>query len=268
VGWYLLPPSLSPPIYRSSWSASLAWPWSRVSACAESAAPSGGRCDRVLHHKRISEARGRSSLQRDLPVVATPSPYTRAGRSRYRVAAGAPSLNPARYSFLAGARAAEPGLRELPRPRLQVSKAVLRRRPVNCVFSPKPYGNTAMDYSDVVDRTAIEMIKRFRSAAAHTARELAEIVEECQHDQFSAERWRDIADMVERLWPKPWLRCDLRDATPRPYTYCRYWNSFGSDSDRPLTLFLWLILHLFIVKTEITGRFHDCQFGQCSIPTL
>jgi hypothetical protein len=56
---------------------------------------------------------------------------------------------------------------------------------------------------DDIDRTAIEMIKRFRSAAAHTARELAEITEECQHDQPSAERWREIADMVERLWPKP-----------------------------------------------------------------
>jgi hypothetical protein len=60
-----------------------------------------------------------------------------------------------------------------------------------------------MDNNDIIDHTAVEMIKRFRSAAAHTARELAEIVEECQHDQPSAERWRNIADMVERLWPKP-----------------------------------------------------------------
>jgi hypothetical protein len=39
-----------------------------------------------------------------------------------------------------------------------------------------------MDHSDIIDRTAVEMIKRLRSTAAHTARELAEIVEECQHD--------------------------------------------------------------------------------------
>ena len=60
-----------------------------------------------------------------------------------------------------------------------------------------------MDESDIVERTAVDMIRRFRSTAAHIARELAEIAEEGQHDQPSAATWRDIADAIERLWPKP-----------------------------------------------------------------
>jgi hypothetical protein len=35
-----------------------------------------------------------------------------------------------------------------------------------------------MDDSDFIDRTAVEMIKRFRSGAAQIARELAEITKE------------------------------------------------------------------------------------------
>ena len=60
-----------------------------------------------------------------------------------------------------------------------------------------------MDDGDIIERTAVELIKRFRSAAAHIARELAEIADENQHDPPSAETWRNVADMVERLWPKP-----------------------------------------------------------------
>ena len=60
-----------------------------------------------------------------------------------------------------------------------------------------------MDDGEIIERTAVEMIKRFRSAAAHIARELAEIADENRHDPPSAETWRNVADMVERLWPKP-----------------------------------------------------------------
>ena len=59
-----------------------------------------------------------------------------------------------------------------------------------------------MDDGDIIERTAVDMIKRFRSSAAHIARELAEIAERI-HDRPSAETWRNVADMVERLWPKP-----------------------------------------------------------------
>jgi len=60
-----------------------------------------------------------------------------------------------------------------------------------------------MDDGDIIERTAVDMIKRFRSSAAHIARELAEIAEENPHDRPSAETWRNVAEMVERLWPKP-----------------------------------------------------------------
>jgi hypothetical protein len=60
-----------------------------------------------------------------------------------------------------------------------------------------------MDDGETIERTAVEMIKRFRSAAAHIARELAEIADDNQNDRPSAETWRNVADMVERLWPKP-----------------------------------------------------------------
>jgi hypothetical protein len=60
-----------------------------------------------------------------------------------------------------------------------------------------------MDDRDIIEHTAVELIKRFRSAAADIARELAEIVEEDQHARPSAETWRDVAYTVERLWPKP-----------------------------------------------------------------
>jgi hypothetical protein len=60
-----------------------------------------------------------------------------------------------------------------------------------------------MDDRDIVERTAVKMIKVYRSDAARVAHELAEIAEECHHDRPSGEAWRDIADMIERLWPKP-----------------------------------------------------------------
>jgi hypothetical protein len=46
------------------------------------------------------------------------------------------------------------------------------------------------------------MIKRFRSGAAQIARDLAQIAAECHHSRPSAEMWHDIADLIERLWPK------------------------------------------------------------------
>jgi hypothetical protein len=59
-----------------------------------------------------------------------------------------------------------------------------------------------MDDGDIIERTAVEMIKRFRSGAADIARELAKIAEAGQHDHPSAETWRNITYLVERLWPK------------------------------------------------------------------
>jgi hypothetical protein len=56
---------------------------------------------------------------------------------------------------------------------------------------------------DDVERTAVELIKLYRSGAAEIARNLAEIAEQRQHDQPSAETWHEIADAIERLWPKP-----------------------------------------------------------------
>jgi hypothetical protein len=59
-----------------------------------------------------------------------------------------------------------------------------------------------MDESDFIERTAVEMIKRFRSGAAQIARGLAEIAEEGHNGHTSAETWHDIANAIERLWPK------------------------------------------------------------------
>jgi len=60
-----------------------------------------------------------------------------------------------------------------------------------------------MDEGDDIERTALELIKLYRSGAAQIARDLAEIADARHHDQPSAETWRDIADAIERLWPKP-----------------------------------------------------------------
>jgi hypothetical protein len=60
-----------------------------------------------------------------------------------------------------------------------------------------------MDDGEIVERTAVELIKLYRSDAANIARDLAGIAEECHHDRPSAETWSDIADAIERLWPKP-----------------------------------------------------------------
>jgi hypothetical protein len=55
---------------------------------------------------------------------------------------------------------------------------------------------------DDIDRTAVELIKLYRSGTAQIARDLAAIAAECDHDRPSAETWRDIAAAIERLWPK------------------------------------------------------------------
>ena len=84
-----------------------------------------------------------------------------------------------------------------------LSAALSRRASCSSCFQRQAVYNAAMDDGDIIERTPVEMIKRFRSGAAHIARELAEIADENQHDPSSAETWRNVADMVERLWPKP-----------------------------------------------------------------
>jgi hypothetical protein len=58
-----------------------------------------------------------------------------------------------------------------------------------------------MNTRETIERTALELIKLYRSGAAQIARDLAEIAEERQHDQPSAETWREIADAIEQMWP-------------------------------------------------------------------
>ena len=53
-----------------------------------------------------------------------------------------------------------------------------------------------------IEHSAPEMIERFGSAAAHTAYEQADIAAALL-DVPSANAWCDIADAIERLWPKP-----------------------------------------------------------------
>lgn len=55
---------------------------------------------------------------------------------------------------------------------------------------------------DDIDRVALEMIRHFGAAAAHTACELAEIADALP-DMLSAESWRDIAAAIKRLSVKP-----------------------------------------------------------------
>jgi hypothetical protein len=54
------------------------------------------------------------------------------------------------------------------------------------------------EFNDI-ECAALEMIKRFPSAAAQIAREFSEIAEERHHDQLSAKIWRDIAAAIERV---------------------------------------------------------------------
>ena len=56
--------------------------------------------------------------------------------------------------------------------------------------------------ADEVESVALEMIERFGAAAVGFVREQAEIAEALP-DIFSAETWHDIADVIERLQPKP-----------------------------------------------------------------
>jgi hypothetical protein len=56
---------------------------------------------------------------------------------------------------------------------------------------------------DDIERTAVELIKLYRSDAAQIVRDLAEMAEQAQHGQPAAATWRDIAKAIERLWPKP-----------------------------------------------------------------
>ena len=60
-----------------------------------------------------------------------------------------------------------------------------------------------MEYDDDVERGALEMIKRFGDGAVQTARELAERSDKRPCGMRSAETWRDIADAIDRLSPKP-----------------------------------------------------------------
>jgi hypothetical protein len=56
---------------------------------------------------------------------------------------------------------------------------------------------------DDIERTAVELIKLYRSGAAQIARDLAEIAAAHHHERPSAETWHGIAEAIERLWPKP-----------------------------------------------------------------
>jgi len=58
-----------------------------------------------------------------------------------------------------------------------------------------------MDIGDITEHVALGMIKRFDEAASWVAQELAEI-EDALPDLISAERWREIAEAIERLSPK------------------------------------------------------------------
>jgi hypothetical protein len=61
-----------------------------------------------------------------------------------------------------------------------------------------------MDHDDIVEGIARGMIDRFGSGAAHVARALAEVSNEVQDEAVtSAETWREIVDVIERLLVKP-----------------------------------------------------------------
>jgi hypothetical protein len=55
---------------------------------------------------------------------------------------------------------------------------------------------------DDIEPVAREMIERFGSSAVNIARWQAEIVAAVP-DMLSAKMWRDIADTIEQLRPKP-----------------------------------------------------------------
>ena len=59
------------------------------------------------------------------------------------------------------------------------------------------------DDADDIERDARDMIKQFGNAAAHIARARAEIAEKNIRNPRLAQTWRDIADAIERLSPKP-----------------------------------------------------------------
>jgi hypothetical protein len=57
--------------------------------------------------------------------------------------------------------------------------------------------------NDDIERAALDMIQQYGDAAAHIARVRAEIAEKHIGKQHLAQTWCDIADAIERLWPKP-----------------------------------------------------------------
>jgi hypothetical protein len=61
------------------------------------------------------------------------------------------------------------------------------------------------DYEDTdnIEGPALKAIKLFGSDAVHISCKLVEIVEGRQHDPHMAQTWRDIANAIERLRPKP-----------------------------------------------------------------
>jgi hypothetical protein len=54
-----------------------------------------------------------------------------------------------------------------------------------------------MNAGNITEHIALGMIERFDEAASWIAQELAEI-EDALSDIVAAERWRDIADVIER----------------------------------------------------------------------
>jgi hypothetical protein len=59
------------------------------------------------------------------------------------------------------------------------------------------------NYTDDIEDDALDMIKRFGDEAAHIARARADIAEKNIRNPRLAQTWRDIADAIERLSPKP-----------------------------------------------------------------
>ena len=59
-----------------------------------------------------------------------------------------------------------------------------------------------MANGNAIEHIALGMFERFDEAAPWIAHELAEI-EDARSDAVSAERWRGIAKVLERLVPEP-----------------------------------------------------------------
>ena len=57
--------------------------------------------------------------------------------------------------------------------------------------------------TDDIERDALDMIKQFGDAATRIARLRAEIARKNIRNQRLGQTWHDIANAIERLYPKP-----------------------------------------------------------------